>query len=51
MEKGTKIEYDAFSLGTIVVRFNLPMEFVDDINKVYDENLKDLKPYNDQLAG
>ena len=46
-----KIDYNIFTLGTKVVRFNLPMEFVDDINKVYDENLKDLKPYNDQLAG
>ena len=51
MEKGTKIEYDAFSLGTIVVKFNLPMEFIDSINKAYDENSKNLKPHNDKLAG
>ena len=51
MEEGTKIEYDAFSLGTIVVKFNLPMEFIDSINKAYDENSKELKPLNNHLAG
>ena len=40
-----------FHLGTAVVKFNLPIEFVDAINKTYDENLKNLKPYNDKLAG
>ena len=45
------IDYKLFTLGTSIVKFNLPMEFVDDINKAYDENSKNLKPYNDQLAG
>ena len=45
------IDYKVFTLGTSIVRFNLPMELVDDINKAYDENLKNLKPHNDQLAG
>ena len=51
MEEGTKIDWDTFSLGTAVVKFNLPIEFVDAINKAYDENSKNLKPHNDQLAG
>ena len=50
-EEPLKIDCKTFYLGTNVVCFNLPMEFVDDINKAYDENLKNLKPYNDQLAG
>ena len=45
------IDCKIFSLGTSVVKFNLPMELIDDINKAYDENLKNLKPHNDQLAG
>ena len=32
------IDYKVFTLGTSIVRFNLPMELVDDINKAYDEN-------------
>jgi len=51
MKDGTKIPIDVYHLGTRVVKFKLPTEFVDDINKAYDENLKDLKSYNDQLAG
>ena len=45
------IDCKIFSLGTSVVKFNLPMELIDDINKVYDENSKNLQPHNDQLAG
>ena len=51
MKQGTKIELEKFWLGTAVVKFNLPMEFVDDINKAYDDNVKNLKPHNDNLAG
>jgi hypothetical protein len=51
MEKETKKPYSLFTLGTSIVKFNLPMEFVDDINKAYDENSEDLKSHNDQLAG
>ena len=46
-----KIIKEIYNLGTTIVRFNLPMEFVDDINKAYDENSENLKPHNDQLAG
>ena len=51
MKDGTKIEFKTFHLGTTVLCFNLPMEVIDDINKAYDENSKELKPHNDQLAG
>ena len=51
MAKETKKPYNLFTLGTSIVKFNLPMEFVDDINKAYDENSEDLKSHNDQLAG
>ena len=46
-----KIDAKIYSLGTTIVRFNLPMEFVDDINKAYDDNSKNLTPHNDKLAG
>ena len=51
MKEGTKIEFKSFYVGTSIMRFNLPMELVNQINKAYDENLKNLKPYNDILAG
>ena len=51
MAKETKKPYNLFTLGTSIVKFNLPMEFVDDINKAYDENSEDLKSHNDKLAG
>ena len=50
-KEGTKIDYTMFTLGTSIVKFNLPMEFIDSINKAYDENSKELKPHNDYLAG
>ena len=45
------IDCKIFNLGTSVVKFNLPMELIDDINKAYDENSKNLQPHNDKLAG
>ena len=51
MEERAKIDINVFHLGTAVVKFNLPMELIDDINKAYDENSENLKPHNDQLAG
>jgi hypothetical protein len=51
MAEQFKIDVKTYNLGTTIVCFNLPMEFVDDINKAYDENSKNLKPYNDKLAG
>ncbi len=38
-------------LGTLIIRFDLPMTLVNDINKVYDDNREKLNPWNDYLAG
>ena len=51
MAEKKDIDYKIYTLGTSIVKFNLPMEFIDSINKVYDENSKELKPHNDYLAG
>mgnify|MGYP006105061519 FL=1 len=51
MAEGTKIDMNVFHLGTTVVKFNLPTELVDVINMKYDENSKNLKSHNEQLAG
>jgi len=51
MAEGQKIDLKIFHLGTSVAKFNLPIQLITDINKLYDENLKNLKPYNKQLAG
>ena len=51
IKEGTKIKLRTYHLGTTVLCFTLPMEFIDSINKAYDENSKNLKPHNDQLAG
>ena len=51
MAEKLDIDYEIFTLGTSVVKFNLPMEFIDSINKAYDENSKELKPLNNHLAG
>ena len=51
MAEKKDIDYNIYTLGTSIVKFNLPMEFIDSINKAYDENSKELKPHNDYLAG
>ena len=51
IKQGTEIVIDVFSLGTKVVKFSMPLDFVEEINQIYDKNLKSLKPHNDQLAG
>ena len=47
----TEIQYKNSYLGTSIVLFHLPMELIDTINKAYDEHSKNLKSWNDQLAG
>ena len=42
---------EGFSLGTLIVRYDLPMTLVNDINKAYDDNREKLTPWNDHLAG
>jgi len=46
-----KVDYNVFNLGTKIVRFKLPKDFVDSINQAYDDKSNELKPHNDQLAG
>jgi hypothetical protein len=50
-KKQKKVEVSPLWLGTMVLKFNLPMKLVDDINKAYDDNREKLKPWNPQLAG
>ena len=38
-------------LGTVIVKYNLPMKMIDEINNAYDEKLKELTAHNDKLAG
>ena len=44
------ISMESFTLGTIICRFKVPLEVIDEINKDYD-NAKDLPAHNTQLAG
>jgi len=44
------ISMESFSLGTIICRFKVPLEVIDEINKDYD-NAKDLPAHNQNLAG
>ena len=44
------INMEFFTLGTVICRFKVPLEVIDEINKDYD-NAKDLKPHNKNLAG
>ena len=44
-------ELKAMWLGTVIAKFTLPMELIDDINNAYDEKLKELKAHNESLAG
>tara|TARA_Y100001951_G_C11215677_1_gene225649 strand:- start:138 stop:800 length:663 start_codon:yes stop_codon:yes gene_type:complete len=49
--KPQDVKITPMALGTFVVRFDLPMSLVDDINKVYDESVKKLPDWNDELVG
>ena len=44
------ISMELFTLGTIICRFKVPLEVIDEINKDYD-NAKDLPAHNQNLAG
>jgi len=44
------ISMESFTLGTIICRFKVPLEVIDEINKDYD-NVKDLPAHNQNLAG
>ena len=51
MAEEFKIDATIYSLGTKIACYSLPMKLIDDINKAYDENSKNLTPHNDKLAG
>ena len=44
------ISMESFTLGTIICRFKVPLEVIDEINKDYD-NAKNLPAHNKNLAG
>ena len=45
-----EITMRAYVLGSFVIKYNLPMKMIDEINKAYDE-ASDLEKWNDRLAG
>ena len=45
-----EITMRAYVLGSFVIKYNLPMKMIDEINKAYDE-ANDLEKWNDRLAG
>ena len=45
------ITMERIHLGTTILKFKVPLKFVDEINKLYDDNLQDLEPWNNQLVG
>ena len=40
-----------YMLGSMILHFKLPMLVIDEINKSYDEQVKDLQPWNKNLVG
>ena len=50
--KPVDVKISIMTLGTMVVKFELPMRLIDDINKAYDDTNKDkLEDFNERLAG
>ena len=50
LKQGDELDITKFGLGTFIVKFEMPENFIDDINRVYD-NAKDLPHHNQNLAG
>ena len=50
LKKGDEIDINKFGLGTFIVRLEMPTNFIDDVNKMYDD-AKDLPEHNQNLAG
>ena len=46
-----RIKMSQFYLGTMILKFDLPMKLIDDINKAYDKHKGQLPAYNINLAG
>ena len=50
LKQGDELDITKFGLGTFIVKFEMPENFIDDINRVYD-NAKDLpRPNHHQLV-
>ena len=45
------IKMSLFHLGTMLMKFELPVNLIDDMNKAYDKHREDMPSHNDQLAG
>jgi len=45
------ISMESFTLGTIICRFKVPLEVIDEINNDYDNAIGTLPAHNQQLAG
>ena len=45
------IKMSTFHLGTMIIKFELPMVFIDDINKAYDKHNEQMPAHNQELAG
>ena len=43
--------FKTIHLGQKVLHFTTPQPIVDEINKIYDKNIQELKPHNKHLAG
>ena len=50
LRAGDELDITKFALGTFIVKFEMPQNFIDDINNLY-ENAKDLPEHNKNLAG
>ena len=45
------INMESFTLGTIICRFKVPLEIIDEINNDYDNAIGTLPAHNKNLAG
>ena len=50
LKKGDEIDVTKFGLGTFIVKFEMPTNFINDINELYG-GAKDLPKHNQNLAG
>ena len=37
LKAGDELDITKFGLGTFIVKFEMPMNFIDDINRIYDD--------------
>jgi len=44
-------ELNALWLGTVIIKYKIPVKMIDDINNAYDEKLKELTAHNKELVG